>query len=96
MMKIALLCTNPSPALRLAMSVVVSMLEGHLDIQALVMDPSIYGDEYKFICLKDKYDELQLQSSSEAQTIIDSMVTLQIGSSSTSSNDLCEINIDSA
>ncbi|KAL7211555.1 hypothetical protein ACSBR2_014422 [Camellia fascicularis] len=47
MIKIALLCTNPSPALRPAMSAVVSMLEGHLDIQDLVMDPSIYGDEYR-------------------------------------------------
>ncbi|CAL5412410.1 unnamed protein product [Camellia sinensis] len=88
MIKIALLCTNPSPALRPAMSAVVSMLEGHLDIQDLVMDPSIYGDEYRFRSLKDKYDELQLQSSNEAQSLIDSMVTTQIGSSSTSTNDL--------
>ncbi|KAI8000731.1 putative LRR receptor-like serine/threonine-protein kinase [Camellia lanceoleosa] len=84
MIKIALLCTNPSPALRPAMSAVVSMLEGHLDIQDLVMDPSIYGDEYRFRPLKDKYDELQLQSSNEAQTHTDSMVTTEIGSSSTS------------
>ncbi|CAL5346238.1 unnamed protein product [Camellia sinensis] len=92
MIKIALLCTNPSPALRPAMSAVVSMLEGHLDIQDLVMDPSIYGDEYRFRSLKDKYDELQLQSSNEAQTLTDSMVTTEIGSSSTSTNDLYQIN----
>ncbi|KAL7211561.1 hypothetical protein ACSBR2_014426 [Camellia fascicularis] len=96
MIKIALLCTNPSPALRPAMSAVVSMLEGHLDIQDLVMDPSIYGDEYRFRSLRDKYDELQLQSSNEAQSLIDSMVTTQIGSSSTSTNDLYPINLDSA
>ncbi|KAL7242199.1 hypothetical protein ACSBR1_014714 [Camellia fascicularis] len=60
MIKIALLCTNPSPALRPTMSAAVSKLEGHLDIQDLVMDPSIYGDEYRFQCLRDKYDELQL------------------------------------
>ncbi|KAI8000726.1 putative LRR receptor-like serine/threonine-protein kinase [Camellia lanceoleosa] len=95
MIKIALLCTNPSPALRPAMSAVVSMLEGHLDIQDLVMDPSIYGDEYRFRSLKDKYDELQLQSSNEAQSLIDSMVTTEIGSSSISANDLYQINLDS-
>ncbi|CAL5410046.1 unnamed protein product [Camellia sinensis] len=92
MIKIALLCTNPSPAIRPAMSAVVSMLEGHLDIQDLVMDPSIYGDEYRFRSLKGKYDELQLQSSNEAQTLTDSMVTTEIGSSSTSTNDLYQIN----
>ncbi|CAL5410036.1 unnamed protein product [Camellia sinensis] len=96
MIKIALLCTNPSPAHRPAMSAIVSMLEGHLDIQDLVMDPSIYGDEYRFRSLKDKYDELQLQSSNEAQSLIDSTVTTQIGSSSASTNDLYQINLDSA
>ncbi|XP_028107519.1 probable LRR receptor-like serine/threonine-protein kinase At1g07650 isoform X4 [Camellia sinensis] len=96
MIKIALLCTNPSPALRPAMSAVVSMLEGRLDIQDLVMDPSIYGDEYRFRSLKDKYDELQLQSSNEAQSLVDSMVMTQIGSSSASTNDLYQINLDSA
>ncbi|KAI8006240.1 putative LRR receptor-like serine/threonine-protein kinase [Camellia lanceoleosa] len=96
MIKIALLYTNPSPALRLAMSAVISMLEGHLDIQDLVMDPSIYGDEYMFKSLKDKYDELQLQSLNEAQSLVDSMVTTQIGSSSASTNDLYQINLDSA
>ncbi|CAL5346231.1 unnamed protein product [Camellia sinensis] len=60
MIKIALLCTNPSPALRPAMFAVVSMLEGHLDIQDLVMGPSIYSVEHRFRCLSDKYDELQL------------------------------------
>ncbi|CAL5412411.1 unnamed protein product [Camellia sinensis] len=95
MIKIALLCTNPSPAIRPAMSAVVSMLEGHLDIQDLVMDPSIYGDEFRFRSLKDKYDELQLQSSNEAQTLTDSMVTTEIGSSSTSTNDLYQINCHS-
>ncbi|THG03998.1 hypothetical protein TEA_007131 [Camellia sinensis var. sinensis] len=95
MIKIALLCTNPSPAIRPAMSAVVSMLEGHLDIQDLVMDPSIYGDEYRFRSLKGKYDELQLQSSNEAQTLTDSMVTTEIGSSSTSTNDLYQINCHS-
>ncbi|CAL5412400.1 unnamed protein product [Camellia sinensis] len=96
MIKIALLCTNPSPAHRPAMSAIVSMLEGHLDIQDLVMDPSIYGDEYRFRSLKDKYDELQLQSSNEAQSLIDSTVMTQIGSSSASTNDLYQINLDSA
>ncbi|KAM7530499.1 hypothetical protein LguiB_033909 [Lonicera macranthoides] len=35
MIKVALLCTNPSPALRPTMSAVVSMLQGHITIQEL-------------------------------------------------------------
>ncbi|KAK2976519.1 hypothetical protein RJ640_023901 [Escallonia rubra] len=46
--KVALLCTNPSPALRLIMSAVVAMLQGHINVQELNMDPSIHGDDLMF------------------------------------------------
>ncbi|GAA0142252.1 hypothetical protein LIER_03195 [Lithospermum erythrorhizon] len=59
MIKVALLCTNPSPALRPTMSVVVSMLEGQMDIQETNVDSSIDNDELKFKALREKYDELQ-------------------------------------
>ncbi|KAF7112627.1 hypothetical protein RHSIM_RhsimUnG0210100 [Rhododendron simsii] len=85
MTKVALLCTNPSPALRPTMSAVVSMLEGKLGIEELVNDPRIYGDDFRFVALRDKYDELQRQTSTEAETLIDHTVT---GSSSTSAQDL--------
>ncbi|KAG5561039.1 hypothetical protein RHGRI_004154 [Rhododendron griersonianum] len=81
MAKVALVCTNPSPALRPAMSAVVSMLEGKLGIEELVTDPRIYDDDFRFVALRDKYDELQHQTSSEAKTLMDLTVT---GSSSTS------------
>ncbi|KAG9152784.1 hypothetical protein Leryth_021767 [Lithospermum erythrorhizon] len=59
MIKVALLCTNPSPALRPTMSVVVSMLEGQMDIQETNVDSSTVNDELKFKALRQKYDELQ-------------------------------------
>ncbi|KAK2982053.1 hypothetical protein RJ640_017404 [Escallonia rubra] len=43
--KIALLCTNPSPALRPTMSAVLGMLQGHISVQEANIDPSIYGDD---------------------------------------------------
>ncbi|KAI8567156.1 hypothetical protein RHMOL_Rhmol02G0098400 [Rhododendron molle] len=85
MTKVALVCTNPSPALRPTMSAVVSMLEGKLGIEELVNDPSIYGDDFRFVALRDKYDELLRQTSTEAETLMDHTVT---GSSSTSAQDL--------
>ncbi|KAI8567127.1 hypothetical protein RHMOL_Rhmol02G0096600 [Rhododendron molle] len=90
MTKVALVCTNPSPALRPTMSAVVSMLEGKLGIEELVNDPRIYGDDFRFVALRDKYDELQLQSSTEAEALMDHM---GIGSSSTSAQDLCPRNL---
>ncbi|XP_058202454.1 probable LRR receptor-like serine/threonine-protein kinase At1g07650 isoform X24 [Rhododendron vialii] len=90
MTKVALLCTNPSPALRPTMSAVVSMLEGKLGIEELVNDPRIYGDDFRFVSLRDKYDELQLQSSTEVEALMDHTGT---GSSSTSAQDLYPRNL---
>ncbi|GMY05972.1 probable leucine-rich repeat receptor-like serine/threonine-protein kinase At3g14840 isoform X1, partial [Fagus crenata] len=55
MIKVALLCTNPSPALRPKMSAVVSKLEGRTVVHENGMDPSIYGDELRLRALKDQY-----------------------------------------
>ncbi|KAI8567168.1 hypothetical protein RHMOL_Rhmol02G0099600 [Rhododendron molle] len=90
MTKVALLCTNPSPALRPTMSTVVSMLEGKLRIEELVNDPRIYGDDFRFVALRDKYDELQLQSSIKVEALMDHSGT---GSSSTSAQDLYPRNL---
>ena len=55
------------------MSAVVSMLQGHIPIQELDMDPSIYGDEFNFQSLRDKYDRnLQFEKSSETDTLVHS------------------------
>ncbi|KAK4399285.1 putative LRR receptor-like serine/threonine-protein kinase [Sesamum angolense] len=56
--RVALLCTSPSPALRPAMSEVVSMLEGHVSIQEFNMDSWIHDSELKLQALREKYDEL--------------------------------------
>ncbi|KAM7493542.1 hypothetical protein LguiB_028151 [Lonicera macranthoides] len=45
MINIALLCSNASPAVRPAMSSVVSMLEGTTVIQELLLDPSIVSTD---------------------------------------------------
>jgi len=63
MIKVALLCTNPSPALRPNMSTVVKMLEGRLDVNESNIDSGAYDDEFNFQGLRDKYDEMQVNSS---------------------------------
>ncbi|PHT55839.1 hypothetical protein CQW23_04325 [Capsicum baccatum] len=63
MIKVALRCTNPSPALRPNMSAVVNMLEGRLDVDDANFDSSGYDDEFNFQGLRDKYDEMQVNSS---------------------------------
>ncbi|KAA8515036.1 hypothetical protein F0562_018175 [Nyssa sinensis] len=95
MIKVALLCSNPSPALRPTMSAVVSMLEGHINVHDVITDANIYGDELRLQALRDKYNDLQLQSSGETQTLIDTSVGQPIGSSSTSAQDLYPINLHS-
>ncbi|KAG5622299.1 hypothetical protein H5410_007517 [Solanum commersonii] len=68
MIKVALRCTNPSPALRPNMSAVVNMLEGCLNIDESNLDSSGYDDEFNFQGLRDKYDEMQV-TSSENQSV---------------------------
>uniref|UniRef100_F6HMD5 non-specific serine/threonine protein kinase n=1 Tax=Vitis vinifera TaxID=29760 RepID=F6HMD5_VITVI len=87
MIKVALLCTNPSPALRPTMSAVVSMLKGQTVIQEYPLNPSIYGDEFGFEALRGQYDQMQLQSSSDIEPLNHSSHTAQSGSSLTSSQD---------
>ncbi|GMY37755.1 probable LRR receptor-like serine/threonine-protein kinase At1g07650 isoform X1 [Fagus crenata] len=89
MIKVALLCTNPSPALRPKMSAVVSMLEGRTAVHENGMDPSIYGDELRLSALKDQYGQiLQLpMSPNETDSRINSSNATWIGSS-TSAQDL--------
>ncbi|XP_031120635.1 probable leucine-rich repeat receptor-like serine/threonine-protein kinase At3g14840 [Ipomoea triloba] len=53
MIKVALLCTNPSPILRPSMSAVVSMLEGHGDILEYKSDLH----EFNFEAMRDRYEE---------------------------------------
>ncbi|OIT34832.1 PREDICTED: probable LRR receptor-like serine/threonine-protein kinase At1g07650 isoform X1 [Nicotiana attenuata] len=81
MIKVALLCTNPSPALRPNMSTVVKMLEGRLDVNESNIDSSAYDDEFNFQGLRDKYDEMQVNSS-ENQSLFRSIDTKETERSS--------------
>ncbi|KAH7545047.1 hypothetical protein FEM48_Zijuj01G0051900 [Ziziphus jujuba var. spinosa] len=83
--KVALLCTNSSPALRPTMSAVLSMLEGHTVVPELIMDPSIYGDPSRLEAIKEHFEQITQQLPSETQSLIDSSVL--VDSSTTSSQD---------
>ncbi|CAI9773246.1 unnamed protein product [Fraxinus pennsylvanica] len=91
MIKVALLCTNLSPALRPPMSTVCGMLEGHINVEEFKIDPSIYEDELKLQSLKEKFEDLK-PNSRETQTLSHPSDAREIGSSSTSSRDLYPVN----
>ncbi|GLU13865.1 hypothetical protein SLE2022_304750 [Rubroshorea leprosula] len=70
MIKVALLCTNPSPALRPIMSSVVSMLEGRTLVPELIMDPSISGDESRLPTLGSQFYQIHPHNSGESSSLI--------------------------
>ncbi|KAL4627328.1 hypothetical protein ACB092_05G158000 [Castanea dentata] len=86
MIKVALLCTNPSPALRPNMSEVISMLNGETAVHELGMDRSLYGSDFRALT-----DQL-LQQPESLNT---SLNAKWVGSSSITTNDLYSINKDS-
>jgi hypothetical protein len=96
MIKVALLCINPSPALRPIMSTVVSMLEGKTIVDEVTIDPSIYGDEFRFSALKDRFEQLEQAptSTSGAESLLHSSDMTWVGSS-TFGQDLYRVNLDS-
>ena len=83
-MKVALLCTNPSPTLRPTMSAVVSMLEGQTAVHELIVDIiSIYGNDLRFKALREYFDQIMGQGSDDTQSLIHSSDATWIGSSTT-------------
>uniref|UniRef100_M4EMZ6 non-specific serine/threonine protein kinase n=1 Tax=Brassica campestris TaxID=3711 RepID=M4EMZ6_BRACM len=46
MIKVAFVCTNSSPSLRPTMSEAVKMLEGEINIRAVMSDPGLYGHNW--------------------------------------------------
>ena len=82
MIKVALLCTNPSPALRPTMSSVVSMLEGRTLVHELIMDPSVYGDQSRFKALTEYIDQLRIPSSRDSESFFYSSKAASVGHSS--------------
>ena len=93
MIKVALLCTNPSPSLRPPMNVIVGLLEGWTDVDELGRDPSVYGNEWNFEALRDQFDPTIRPSSVESQSLLDQTSNATwIWSSSTSADDLNSTN----
>ncbi|XAR59385.1 Non-specific serine/threonine protein kinase [Bertholletia excelsa] len=85
--KVALLCSNLSPALRPTMSEVVSMLEGQTHVQELINDAGVFGDQAMFKGLKEKYEDKNFQMFSESQSLLTLAGKAETGSSSTSAHD---------
>ncbi|KAL6185002.1 hypothetical protein ACLB2K_041137 [Fragaria x ananassa] len=62
MIKVALLCTHPTPALRPTMSAALSMLEGRAVIHELNTSSSMYSDhELAFESFRDEYHDVSIQ-----------------------------------
>ena len=79
MVKVALLCTNPSPRLRPTMSAVESILGGQAAVHELIMDPSIHADDTRFKVLRDYFDQVMGQGSGDTQSLIHSSDATWIG-----------------
>ncbi|XP_062012878.1 probable leucine-rich repeat receptor-like serine/threonine-protein kinase At3g14840 isoform X2 [Rosa rugosa] len=90
--KVALLCANPTAALRPIMSAVVSMLEGRTPVDEVVLDPSIHGDEMtRLRAFEEQFDHSTAQGSSPSgsHSLIRSSDAPWTGSSvTTTSSDL--------
>ncbi|XP_060668625.1 probable leucine-rich repeat receptor-like serine/threonine-protein kinase At3g14840 isoform X2 [Ziziphus jujuba] len=89
---VALLCSNVVAADRPSMSSVVSMLEGRVAVQELVLDPSVASENSK--ALKNLYQKIQEGNASESHT---QSISVDAPWSATSSSvpDLYPINPDS-
>ena len=82
MIKVALLCTNPSPAPRPTMTAVVSMLEGGTVVDELNIDLSIYGNNgWRFEVLRNQLVQGPQPSSMESQSLAQSSNATWMGSS---------------
>ncbi|XP_043807975.1 probable leucine-rich repeat receptor-like serine/threonine-protein kinase At3g14840 isoform X2 [Manihot esculenta] len=94
MIKVALLCTFSSPALRPTMSEVVKMLEGRAPVHELVVNPAMHGEQLELGGLRSKFDHISLHSSSESRSLVHSSGAPWTASSSSSGQDLSSINPD--
>ncbi|KAM5587858.1 hypothetical protein ABKV19_006349 [Rosa sericea] len=87
--KVALLCANPTAALRPIMSAVVSMLEGRTPVDEVVLDPSIHGDEMtRLRAFEELFDHSTAQGSSPSgsHSLIRSSDAPWTGSSATTTS----------
>ncbi|KAK9153126.1 hypothetical protein Sjap_000606 [Stephania japonica] len=92
MIQISLLCANASPTLRPTMSIVMSMLEGQTAVQTIPSDPSILDKDTRFQVIRDQQQRMHMRDLADNQTSTTSSDGVWIGSSSTSAQDLYQIN----
>lgn len=88
MIKVALLCTNPSPGLRPLMSTVMNMLEGQTVVHEVIIDQSIFGDQMQFNTLRKKSEHNTEKGCGETQSLLNSSDTIWNGSSSSTAEDI--------
>lgn len=69
MLNVALLCTNPSPTLRPAMSSVVSMLEGKIAVQAPIIKRTSSGQDPRFRAFEKLSHDSRSQVSSSTVSL---------------------------
>lgn len=84
--KVALLCTNASAALRPTMSEVVNMLEGKLDIPDVTPEPSAYNEDLRFKALRDlgQWSRQSLNGSQTQSSVTIHTFSIASGNTSTS------------
>ncbi|XP_058100934.1 probable LRR receptor-like serine/threonine-protein kinase At1g53440 isoform X3 [Magnolia sinica] len=64
MLNLALLCTNPSPSLRPAMSAAISMLEGKIEVRPPLVKRSSTDENWRFKAFDRRSQDSQMQSIS--------------------------------
>ncbi|KAJ8633388.1 hypothetical protein MRB53_026724 [Persea americana] len=79
MLNVALLCTNPSPTLRPAMSAAISMLEGKIEVRAPLVKRTSNTEDRRFKAFENYPQESQTQSTSSDWPPTFSSVSLQSG-----------------
>ncbi|XP_021859161.1 probable leucine-rich repeat receptor-like serine/threonine-protein kinase At3g14840 isoform X2 [Spinacia oleracea] len=86
--QVALLCINPSPALRPTMSKALSMIEGNIEVEELILEPNnTYGHEWMYGSSRNWQSQM---IETETQSLIHSPSApkVDLSSSSTSLHDL--------
>ena len=66
--KVALLCTNGSPAIRPTMSEVVNMLDGKTCVPEIVPEANGYTEDLRFKAMRDFRGQSQSGSQSQSQS----------------------------
>lgn len=95
MIKVALLCTDATPSQRPTMSEVVSMLEGKAQVPNVIPEGNGYNHDLRFKAIRDHRRQILGQGLGGSSVHPSTSVKSCNNSSSGSTNDLYDINMDS-